>query len=242
MGSASRILVASALLSATACGGFLGLTGDDAEPGPPAVADAAADASTSTGANDGSSIGDGASIVDATSDHVEPDASPDCLTSSCPKRVFVTQAAFTGDLGGVAGADAKCQAAGNAFIPGRQWKAWLSAAKDSVKARFPPNSSSEYVTGFNLTVAVGWPSFASATHLSRIMDEMHQPPPGNDDTWTGTQPNGDAMGVGSDCNGWTSADATANGVTGNAEATGEKWTNAEARDCSQEAHLYCVEL
>ena len=44
------------------------------------------------------------------------------------KRIFITKTTFLGNLGGLAGADAKCTAAAAARSLGGTWKAWLSDA------------------------------------------------------------------------------------------------------------------
>jgi hypothetical protein len=61
-----------------------------------------------------------------------------CLTAQkqCAKRVFVTSTTYPGNLGGLAGADAKCQArAVAANLPGT-YKVWLSDATGSPSTRF----------------------------------------------------------------------------------------------------------
>jgi hypothetical protein len=61
-----------------------------------------------------------------------------CLTAQklCAKRVFITSLKYDGNLGGLAGADAKCQArAVAATLPGT-YKAWLSDATGSPSTRF----------------------------------------------------------------------------------------------------------
>jgi hypothetical protein len=65
-------------------------------------------------------------------------ASDSCLTAQklCAKRVFTTSVRYDGNLGGLAGADAKCQArAVAASLPGT-YKAWLSDATGSPSTRF----------------------------------------------------------------------------------------------------------
>ena len=55
--------------------------------------------------------------------------------SPTPKRVFVTSSTFDGNLGGLAGADVKCQgAATTAGLPGT-FRAWLSDSTTSASAR-----------------------------------------------------------------------------------------------------------
>ena len=63
--------------------------------------------------------------------------SDSCLTGKlCAKRVFTTSLKYDGNLGGLAGADAKCQArAVAAALPGT-YKAWLSDSAASPSTRF----------------------------------------------------------------------------------------------------------
>ena len=61
-----------------------------------------------------------------------------CLTAQklCAKRVFVTSLKYDGNLGGLPGADAKCQVrAAAALLPGT-YRAWLSDATGSPSTRF----------------------------------------------------------------------------------------------------------
>src|SRR3989344_7858176 len=46
--------------------------------------------------------------------------------ATCTKYVFLTSTIYDGNLGGISGADAKCQARANTFNLGGTWKAWIS--------------------------------------------------------------------------------------------------------------------
>ena len=55
------------------------------------------------------------------------------------KTVFVTSAQFNGNLGGLTGADDKCQAEANgpaSIVPSGTYLAWLSDGTDSPDTRF----------------------------------------------------------------------------------------------------------
>ncbi len=55
----------------------------------------------------------------------------------CNKKVFLTESTFTGNLGGVMGADAKCQAeAARASLPG-EFRAWISDGVSSPQQDWP---------------------------------------------------------------------------------------------------------
>jgi cysteine-rich repeat protein len=85
-------------------------------------------------------------------------ADEDGCSAVCTKelrRVFVTSAVFTGDLGGRAGADAKCQAAAESASAPGTFRAWLSTnngspADDFVKSAVP------YVRLDDVQVAADW--------------------------------------------------------------------------------------
>jgi len=80
-------------------------------------------------------------IVDA------PPPAPDAVT------VFVTSEKFTGDLGGLAGADALCaQAASRAGLAGNTWTAWLSDGTGNAYDRIPDG---EYRTLDGTLVGIG---------------------------------------------------------------------------------------
>lgn len=59
------------------------------------------------------------------------------VTVECKKynRVFVTSEAYNGNLGGVTGADAKCQALADAANLGGTYRAWLSASGQAANSR-----------------------------------------------------------------------------------------------------------
>ena len=71
--------------------------------------------------------------------------------------VFVTGATFTGNLGGLAGADAKCQAAADAVpgLAGRTFKAWLSSSTVSAADRLT-HATVPYKLSDGTTVADNW--------------------------------------------------------------------------------------
>ena len=59
-----------------------------------------------------------------------------CLTE---KRAFVTSQLYNGNMGGLAGADARCQGLADAVgLPGT-YRAWLSSATESPSTRTPPS-------------------------------------------------------------------------------------------------------
>jgi len=236
MRTLARALLFSCAGAIAACGTLLGISADDEpDPGPTPIGDGGTEAA-SEDADAGSPSADSSNDADA-SDASTDTSPPACIGGPCPRWVFVTNEAWSGDaIGGTAGADSKCQKAGDVFKPGRQWRALLSDGTSTVSGRFVTSATADYVTGNGLVVAQGWSSFLSITHLERMFDDQGNLPPG-DDVWTNTDTAGNA--VGEDCFGWTKN--MGNGVIGNASATDDKWLTNGALGCVLQAHLYCVE-
>jgi hypothetical protein len=134
-----------------------------------------------------------------------------------PNIVFVTSVAYDGNLGGLAGADQKCQALAEAAgLPANTYRAWLSTASVNAIAR--------------LGAARGWvrvdgKPFADTKAdilAGRLFHPIRVDESGNDDNtpsgssvWTGTGSDGAVDRSGDICNGWTASGVDARGVCGN---------------------------
>jgi hypothetical protein len=121
----------------------------------------------------------------------------------CTKRVFATSVAYTGDLGGLDGADAKCQGLADAAGLGGTYKAWLSDVTASAAERLT-HVGAPYVLADGVTVvATDWNSLVavSATqfllHPIDLTETLGSPPvntwpfdPAIPLAWTNTEPDG----------------------------------------------------
>ena len=185
-----------------------------------------------------------------------PDDAPDDAPIDAPlvepdgglpvKRVFVTSQTWTGALGGLAGADAKCQAAAETESLGGEWRAFLSiganwagdrvvadgAAFARVDGQIIANSKTELVgpgvTGIELAIQL--------TEANDLADA------GNKEVWTGTDITGAKRDLAS-CSGWET-DATGDSIqgrTGQWNQTDKRWGTGVNELCSSQAHLYCFE-
>jgi hypothetical protein len=226
-----------------ACGTLLGIGADEeADPSPVAAADAAADATTDAGVD----APDGA--AEAAQDAAEASA-PDVTIDPVAKTriVFTTSNRWTGDLGGLAGADAKCQAAAGAAFPGRVFRAWISGtgAGEAATERLV-HGTGPYTNG-PWSIGTGWDQLASSVHDHGIrLDENGNLPQVDDVVWTGTNPDGTALvgATGASCNDWSSAEGgggTGIAAVGNASSVDAKWTHEVFQTCDGFGHLYCVE-
>lgn len=234
-----------------------------------ARADAPADAvhADSTGVPDAPALPDGttdgATAHDAfasdaiVSDAVSIDGSGKDAIVAPPKRVFVTSDAYSGNLGGLAGADAICQDLATGASLDGVYKAWLSSTTTSAASRlthvFVP-----YVLVNGVVVADGWDGLTSGTLLVPInVNEKGGPPPilaspcgGTSESvvWTSTATSG-ALGTtqGATCDDWASSGPTSGAILGYADRTDSAWTDGcalqgeDSTICSSNAALYCIE-
>jgi cysteine-rich repeat protein len=165
------------------------------------------------------------------------------------KIVFATSEMYTGNLGGLAGADAKCQAlALAAKLPG-VYMAWLSDANKSPKTRMT-QSTVPYVLPDGTKIADNWADLVDGTLDAALnRTEIGGPVPigtvpcegGNFKTvWTGTSTSGGPVNVNQMCSNWTSLVGW--GHTGRAPDVNFSWTAWCAGDfCDAKSPLYCFQ-
>ena len=173
-----------------------------------------------------------------------------------PKIVFVTSEVYGGNLGGLAGADLKCNdLAGEAELPG-DYKAWLSIPGTSVVDRFSKGGD-PYLRVDGFTIAVDWADVIDGfIDVPINRDENGITPGGPPWVWTGTDHNGlpqEATGrlrvdpITGFCSDWTLDDGEHVGLLGEFFETGAGWTfgDIEGQLCGPagnvNARLYCFE-
>jgi hypothetical protein len=172
-----------------------------------------------------------------------------------PKRVFVTSNAYSGDLGGLAGADAICQDLASKALLDGTYKAWLSSTTTTAASRLT-HVFVQYVLVNGVEVANGWNGLTSGTLLAPIdVNEKGGPAPTQSNfcgestaspVWTSTATNG-SLGTtqGATCNEWMGV--TGGAVLGFADRTDSGWTEgcasqgATSTICTGNAALYCIE-
>ena len=150
--------------------------------------------------------------------------------------VFVTSAtSLTGNLGGLAGADATCQRLATAAgYGGRTWRAYLSVEQDASNGNRPTNARDRIGTGpwynVNMTlVATTFTELHSRTgHSDAFIDERGQkingmwagsPTPNEHDILTGSTAEGTVM-AGQTCADWTSASTDGSRRVGHSDGFG----------------------
>ena len=158
------------------------------------------------------------------------------------KAVFLSSKAFSGNLGGLAGADAQCQSlAQGAGRPGT-FKAWLSDSTQPAKDRLA-HGTEPYVL-FNAARSVVATSFAELTDGALLgsisRNEMGGPAAGVASAWTGSR--ADGTSAAETCGDWTSADLSRTGRSGTLGPSAASWTDGASTSCNTATmSLYCIE-
>ena len=162
----------------------------------------------------------------------------DALTNT----VFVSSAVYTGNLGGLAGADAKCQALADAAGLTGTYKAWLSDSTGSPSTRFT-QSANPYVRVDGATVADNWTDLTDGSLDKSISVNESGGPPGWALAWTNTTTAGTQYDFDpNSCADWSSEDLPFLGELGYPLRTNHDWTVPEqAMQCNAWSALYCFE-
>lgn len=184
----------------------------------------------------------GCSSGNTQSDMAPPDLKP-------TRKVFVTQAQYTGLLGGLPGADSDCAgAAAAAGLPGSSsaWVAWLSDSSTNAIDRIPdvgPWTRTDGMLAFaskadlmkTPAVALDVDEYGTVHHVVNV--------------WTGTDVGGTASagGLSATCQDWSTnnpnnAMPAPMGVTGSTDFKDAQWTNQLARPCQELHSIYCFQI
>jgi cysteine-rich repeat protein len=172
----------------------------------------------------------------------------DTCDPSCKRlafMVFVTSMSWNGDLGGLSGADAKCNMlASAAKLPGT-YMAWLSDGADAPTDRLE-KSTLPYIRTDLMKVANNWMDLTTKPLLlpinrnenkGNVTSNMCN---GDAQVWTNTVPVGTAKG-GEHCNDWDDGGNAPSGASGWATQVDGKWTDGCSTKCDATARLYCFE-
>jgi len=176
----------------------------------------------------------------------------------CTRRVFLTSELYTGDLGGLLGADLKCQALADAAGLGGTYKAWLSAPNMSAAERLTHIGKPYVLVDGTTVIADDWADLTDGGLDHGItLTQFGTPfPQGGEPscsvqtygitTWTATKKDGSFQenpwtpGQGA-CFGWTSAAPNAGSSAGCSGYLDSAWTFMSAPMCPSAHALYCFE-
>ncbi len=171
-----------------------------------------------------------------------------CLVDA--KTVFVTSTESKGNLGGLAGADAECNARADAAGLSGHYKAWLSDSSASPSSRFVP-SNCPYYRVDGVMVATDWDDLTDGTLAASIdLDEngVSHARSGwgsSELVWTNTATDGTAIGTGTGatCDDWTLSNNTSGSKGGILDQSNSDWSYSPifTAYCSDKKRLYCIQ-
>lgn len=181
------------------------------------------------------------------------------------KLVFVTKGAWTGKMGGLAGADTLCdEAAEAAALPPGEYMAWLSDTNPdtSPAAAFFSKDRPYYLTDMKTRVAKDFDDLATQNGMGYIehainLTEYPEQFLGEDEddkVWTATYQNGKPASTEDQeisCAGWMTDNFKSGGGVGDPNEVGQGWSQAQydvlgesyntTHLCIFKRHLYCFE-
>lgn len=167
-------------------------------------------------------------------------------TSTSSRRVFVTSATYNGNLGGLTGADAKCQTRATAASLGGSWKAWLSDGGTSAASRLEHETMPYKLLNGN-TIASNWADLVDGLLLNPLsiteLGTARANPSGSLESsgvWTNTNNLGGLTATNSNCQNWSSGQGLQGGY--GTWSSLNYWTNSGfAYACNVQFPIYCFE-
>lgn len=186
------------------------------------------------------------------------------VTTSDKHVMFVSSARYDGDLGGIAGADSKCQSlAANAGMTGT-WRSVLSIKNQGVNSRVFVSLPVKNTKG-ELIASTRQELWRGAISAAVMYDEIgNRPATGPDSSdkntigdasdraialnlvWSGTTSSGDAESSDVSCKNWTSNGSAQKGSFGRFDVSGRDWIQrhtsfgGDAFRCNRKRHIYCI--
>jgi hypothetical protein len=150
------------------------------------------------------------------------------------KTVFVTSVRFNGNLGGLKGADDKCQAQADdpaSIVPSGTYLAWLSDGTDSPDTRFT-KSSHPYLLPDGTRIAENYTDLTGRSIQHFINIGPTGKTVGRNYIWTGTNQDGTTAPSIRICTGWIDPIANARGMIGSTGHTLTTWSSQSQDRCN----------
>jgi len=167
----------------------------------------------------------------------------DACSNECqrPRRIFVTSAAYKGNLGGLGGADLKCQTLAETAQLGGTFVAWLSDDTGSPTTRLDTGFTGAYkLVDATVVASGGWADLSDGTLAHAIDRDEKIGDAAGEIVWSNSSAAGAQVGADS-CKGWSSALAGDSGRIGISDAVDGTWSDFAASFCASTHRLYCVE-
>jgi hypothetical protein len=159
------------------------------------------------------------------------------------KTIFVTSVSFKGNLDGLKGADAKCQAEADgpaSIVPSGTYMAWLSDGTNSPNSRFT-KSSHPYVLPDGTKIAEDFFDLTDGSILHPINIDPTGKRLGVQIFWAATNADGRTAQSFLTCAGWTNSTGKFRGALGGTAKTSTLWSAGYIQRCGLSAKLACFQ-
>jgi hypothetical protein len=173
-----------------------------------------------------------------------PDASPTSTETPTPtsapvyKLVFVTSTTYSGNLGGLSGADQICQTLANQAGLLGTYKAWLSDSATSVSSRIA-HANVPYQRIDGVAIANNWTDLTDGSLLAPLSFTESGAIVSGTGVWTNSNVGGMTASMTNTCTNWWSVSGQS--VRGYDGSTNGAWTSNGLLGCSYYLHLYCLQ-
>ncbi|MCB1177446.1 MAG: DUF1554 domain-containing protein, partial [Leptospiraceae bacterium] len=172
--------------------------------------------------------------------------------SNLNKRIFITNNAYTGNLGGKSGADEKCNSDPNHPGDGSLFKAMLASNpisnSEDRKACSSPNCTNsaqnldwvfQFNTAYNKLQSNEYVFLTNAAGIIENYNFYSSVDLSQNHIWTGLD--SDWTNAGDNCNDWTDSSSSFNGTTGNSITGSGSFHSNEISSCNIPKAILCVE-
>ena len=161
------------------------------------------------------------------------------------KTVFITNVSYKSNLGGLAGADDKCQSQADdpaSIVPSGTYMAWLSDGTDSPNSRFT-KSSHPYVLPDGTKIAENYTDLTDGSILHEINIDPIGEPTGWQSFWSSTNSDGTSSQKFLTCVGWTWTDTStySHAMLGHTGKKSNLWSHNNREKCRPYYRLACFQ-
>ena len=166
--------------------------------------------------------------------------------SSTQHRIFVTSVDYDGNLGGLSGADSKCQELAEAAGLEKTYKALLSSSSVDAKDHLALTGSIVAIDSDDsqIVIASTTENFWSVTSSNNLVAKINVDENGQVRTgqtpWTGSSSSGE--GSLNFCSDWASNDSVNEGDFGSTDSLDATWVENNFEDCNNLNPLFCVSV
>lgn len=169
---------------------------------------------------------------------------PTAPVAKSTHMMFVTSSSYNGNLGGLAGADAKCNALANAAGLGTGWKALLSDSRTDARSRINISGPVQDMSG--AVLAADAQQFWSGNLKQKVALDQNKRSVGTKIVFTGTVAGGARHSGPAHCGDWTTGSGFAGAQAGRTDFSDKRWlqiydaSSSPSHACSNMSNLYCV--